>query len=222
MQTDFLNPAAWNHVVALLSHSMMLSQTPDSCKWTLLIFQGDMNVPEMSLLFIKENLDVSVHIHLPKQAAKGEKCGALSDHKGGFPKRNAHLHASIQKDTPTHIVTIRYFPFSMSPPVTRTLWDFHQMWSTVHTHVWSVYAHSQKEKQHSFLNLTLPHTYSDSVRTHTHVVGHDRELVTVPTWPDRPFTSSLCVEPNVLEEGSVFVWMREWKGWIERKEREET
>lgn len=100
---------------------MMLSQTPDSCKWTLLIFQGDMNVPEMSLLFIKENLDVSVHIHLPKQAAKGEKCGALSDHKGGFPKRNAHLHASIQKDTPTHIVTIRYFPFSMSPPVTRTL-----------------------------------------------------------------------------------------------------
>lgn len=77
---------------------------------------------------------------------------------------------------------------------------------------------AHKEKQ-LFLRIWLS-LIQNQTQTHTYTMDHDRELLTARTRPDRPFTISLCVKPNVVKEVSVFVFMTGWKRWIERERKE--
>lgn len=69
---------------------------------------------------------------------------------------------------------------------------------------------NKPNKVHSSTPLTfihnatqIPHSHMHRKKsishTHTHT-QNDRELLTASTWPDRPFTISLTVKPNVLKE----------------------
>lgn len=85
--------------------------------------------------------------------------------------------------------------FFGSPPVTQSNMSnkpnkVHLWLSSTMRHRYNTHTCTERK---AFLVYTHTHTY-------THMVGNDRELLTASTWPDRPFTISLTVKPNVLEE----------------------
>lgn len=71
-----------------------------------------------------------------------------------------------------------------------------------------IHTHTYTKTQVFSILLSLTHTKTHTYKP-TFMVGSDRELLTASTWPDRSFTSTLCVNERVSEKGQIE--RKEWK-----------